>query len=48
MIKSKRMKWAGYVARMQRNMNADRLLVAKPEGKGPQGDQDVGGHIILN
>jgi hypothetical protein len=33
-IKSRRMKWAGHVARMERR-NAYRLLVGKPEGKRP-------------
>jgi hypothetical protein len=32
-IKSRRMKWAGHVARMGEKMNACRLLVGKPEGK---------------
>jgi hypothetical protein len=43
-IKSKRMRWAGHVARME-IMNAYRLLVGKPEGKNHQEDQDVGGLI---
>jgi hypothetical protein len=34
-IKSRRMRWAGYVARMGENRNAYRLLVEKPEGKRP-------------
>jgi hypothetical protein len=36
-IKSKRMRWAGHVARMAEKRNAYRLLVGKPEGKRPQG-----------
>jgi hypothetical protein len=32
-IKSRRMRWAGHVARMGENRNAYRLLVGKPEGK---------------
>jgi hypothetical protein len=32
-IKSRRMRWAGRVARMQEKRNAYRLLVGKPEGK---------------
>jgi hypothetical protein len=32
-IKSRRMRWAGYVARMRKKRNAYRLLVRKPEGK---------------
>jgi hypothetical protein len=30
---SRRMKWAGHVARMRERMNAYRILVGKPEGK---------------
>jgi hypothetical protein len=36
-IKSKRMRWAGYVARMGEKRNVYRLLVGKPEGKRPLG-----------
>jgi hypothetical protein len=36
MIKSRRMRWAGYVARMG-DKNAYRMLVGKPEGKRPLG-----------
>jgi hypothetical protein len=36
-IKSKRMIWAGHVARMGEKRNAYRLLVTKPEGKRPLG-----------
>jgi hypothetical protein len=36
-IKSRRMRWAGHVARMGEKRNAYRLLVRKPEGKGPLG-----------
>jgi hypothetical protein len=32
-INSRRMRWAGYVARMGEKRNAYRLLVGKPEGK---------------
>jgi hypothetical protein len=32
-IKSRRMRWAGHVARMGEKRNAYRLLVGKPEGK---------------
>jgi hypothetical protein len=35
MIKSRRMSWAGYVARMGEKKNAYRILVGKPEGKRP-------------
>jgi hypothetical protein len=32
-IKSRRMRWAGHVARIWMNRNAYRILVGKPEGK---------------
>jgi hypothetical protein len=35
MIKSRRMRWAGHVARMGEKRNAYRILVGKPEGKRP-------------
>jgi hypothetical protein len=37
MIKSRRMIWAGHVARMLAKRNAYRILVGKPEGKRPLG-----------
>jgi hypothetical protein len=37
MIKSRRIRWSGHVARMGQNMNAYRTLVGKPEGKRPLG-----------
>jgi hypothetical protein len=36
-IKSRRMLWAGHVARMGERMNAYRILVGKPEGSRPLG-----------
>jgi hypothetical protein len=36
-IKSRRMRWTGHVARMGEKRNACRLLVGKPEGKRPLG-----------
>jgi hypothetical protein len=36
-IKSRRMKWVGHVARMGEKRNAYKLLVGKPEGKRPLG-----------
>ena len=36
-IKSRRMRWAGYVARMGEEREAYRVLVGKPEGKRPLG-----------
>jgi hypothetical protein len=37
MIKSRRMRWAGHVARMEEKKNAYGILVGKPEGKSPLG-----------
>jgi hypothetical protein len=36
-IKPRRMRWAGYVARMGEKRNVYRLLVGKPEEKRPLG-----------
>jgi hypothetical protein len=36
-IKSRRMRWAGWVARMGEGKNVCRVLVGKPEGKRPLG-----------
>ena len=36
-IKSRRMRWAGHVARMDEEREAYRVLVRKPEGKRPLG-----------
>jgi hypothetical protein len=36
-IKSRRMRWAEHVARVGEKRNVYRLLVGKPEGKGPLG-----------
>jgi hypothetical protein len=37
MMKSRRMRWAGHVARMGAKRNACRILVGMPEGKRPLG-----------
>jgi hypothetical protein len=37
MIKLRRMRWAGHVARMRAKRNACRILMGKPEGKRPLG-----------
>jgi len=34
-IKSRRMRWAGHVARMGEERGVDRILVGKPEGRRP-------------
>ena len=36
-IKSRRMRWAGHVARMSKEMGVFRVLVGKPEGRRPLG-----------
>jgi hypothetical protein len=38
MIKSRRMRWAGYVARNWKKRNAYRISVGKPEAKKPVED----------
>jgi hypothetical protein len=37
MIKSRRVRWTGHIARMGEKRNAYRILVRKPEGKRPLG-----------
>jgi hypothetical protein len=37
MIKSRRMRWLGHLARMGEKRTAYRILVGKPEGKRPLG-----------
>jgi hypothetical protein len=36
-VKSRRMRWAGHVARMGKGRGVHRVLVGKPEGKRPLG-----------
>jgi hypothetical protein len=36
-VKSRRMRWAGHVARMGEDRGVHRVLMGKPEGKGPLG-----------
>ena len=36
-VKSRRMRWAGHVARMGEDRGVHRVLVGKPEGKRPSG-----------
>jgi hypothetical protein len=36
-MKSRRMRWAGHMARMGEEMNVYRVLMRKPEGKRPLG-----------
>jgi hypothetical protein len=37
MIKSRRMRWAGHVARMREKRNVYRIMVGKPGGERPMG-----------
>ena len=46
-IKSRRMRWAGHVARMGEERVVYRVLVGKPEGRNHLGDLGVDGRIIL-
>jgi hypothetical protein len=50
MIKSRRLRWAGYVGQMGERRNMYRLLVGKPGGKGPLGKPRYrwGGNIKMN
>ena len=36
-LKSRRLRWAGHIARMEQSKNAYRVLVGKSEGKRPLG-----------
>ena len=46
-VKSRRMRWAGHVARMGEDRSVQRVLVGKPERKRPLGRPDVDGRIIF-
>ena len=46
-VKSRRMRWAGHVARMGEGRGVHRVLVGRPEGKRPPGGPDADGGIIL-
>jgi len=46
-IKSRRMRWAGHVARMGEERGVYRVLVGKPEGRDQWGDLAIDGWIIL-
>ena len=47
MIESRRMRWAGHVARMVDRRSSYRILVRKPEVKKPLGRPRLSGRIIL-
>jgi hypothetical protein len=46
-VKSRRMRWAGHVARMGEGRGMHRVLVGKLEVRRPLGYPDVDGRIIL-
>jgi hypothetical protein len=46
-LKSRRMRWAGHVARKEEGRGVHKVLVGKPEVKRPLGRQDIDGRIIL-
>jgi hypothetical protein len=46
-IKSRKMRWAGHVARMEGRVSAYILLVGRPEETRPLGKLGLGGRIIL-
>ena len=46
-IKSKRLRWAGHVARMEERRGGKRVLVGKPEGRRLLKDPGVDRRIIL-
>ena len=46
-VKSRRMRWAGHVARMGEGRSVHRFLVGEPVVKSHWGDPDVDGRIIL-
>jgi hypothetical protein len=46
-IKSRRMRWTGHVARMLEKINVHRVLVGKPEGKSPFGNPSGGWEDIV-
>jgi hypothetical protein len=46
-IKSRRMRWAGHMARMGEGRGVYRVLVGRPEGKNHWEDLGIGGKILL-
>jgi hypothetical protein len=46
-IKSRRLRWAGHVARMGEGRVVYRFLVGKPEGRDRWGDRSLDGRIML-
>ena len=46
-VKSRRMRWAGHVARIGEGRGVRRVMVGKPEERDPWRDPNVNGKIIL-
>ena len=46
-IKYRRLRWAGHVARMEEDRIAFKILTGKPRGRGLRGGQGVDGRKIL-
>ena len=47
MIKSRIMRWAGHVARMEEGRNAFKILTGKPTGKRPLGRARLDGRTVF-
>jgi hypothetical protein len=47
-VNSRRMRWAGHVARMGEERGVHRVLVGKPRERGHWGDPYLDGRIILS
>ena len=45
-IKSRRLRWAGHVARMEEGRSAFKILTGKPTGKRPLGGLGVDGRTL--
>ena len=45
-IKSRRLRWAGHIARMEEGRSAFKILTGKPTGKRPLGRLGVDGRTI--
>ena len=46
-IKSRRLRWAGHVTRMEEGRSDFKILTDKPTGKRPEGGLGVDGRTIL-
>jgi hypothetical protein len=46
MIKSRRMRWVGYIERIEETGNTYNLLVGKPEGKSLSEDLGIDGRML--